>query len=700
MGLILLGSSFLLGVFFAFQNVSAIPFVSLSTVIFVLLVFCNKDKQNRLMMVFCWVVLLGGFWRGQPENAFIFNVQDTQPLVWFVHIRNLLADSLANILPEPQCSLAQALLLGIRDNMPSVLRDDFARTGTTHIMAISGLHISIVTGVFLSIGVSLFGRRHYYYLILPLCVVWGYTLLCGASPSVLRAAIMATLFLVAESIGRQRSAPVTLIFAAAVMVGIQPALLGDLSFQMSFLGMSGLIFLSPWFHDRGLLLVGKVTLLKDSGFITTIIDSVAVSLGAVIATAPLIAYYFQTFSLATLPATILILPVITPIIILSFIVALLGIFLVPVAYVLGWVVWLFTGYIAIIVQWFAGLPYVALPVDINVTGLWLYYILLILIIGRRVIIRGLDNVIPYVIMKVKCIKTAIISLSSRRSFRKWTLLTVGIIAILLWVAVFTLPDGDLHVSFIDVGQGDAIFIQQGSQQILIDGGPDAEKVSLELGKRMPFWDRRIELVVLTHAQDDHISGLLSILERYEVDTVIEPGVAYDTENYQQWLKLIERNNIDYITGQSGQYIDMGGGVRIDILHPQSELSAVTESDINNSSVVLRLVKNKAIFLFTGDIEETVEYELLHTNGGELHSTVLKVAHHGSDSSTTQFFLDAVKPQIAVISVGENNRFGHPDAGVLSRLEDKLGPEKVYLTMQHGTVTFITDGERMWVETER
>jgi len=145
---------------------------------------------------------------------------------------------------------------------------------------------------------------------------------------------------------------------------------------------------------------------------------------------------------------------------------------------------------------------------------------------------------------------------------------------------------------------------------------------------------------------------------------------------------------------------MGGGVRIDILHPQSELSAVTESDINNSSVVLRLVKNKAIFLFTGDIEETVEYELLHTNGGELHSTVLKVAHHGSDSSTTQFFLDAVKPQIAVISVGENNRFGHPDAGVLSRLEDKLGPGKVYLTMQHGTVTFITDGERMWVETRK
>jgi len=699
MGLISLGGSFLLGIFLASQNVAIVPLVLVSIVVFALFIYFNKDKQARLMIVLCCLVLLGGFFRGQTGSTFV-NAQDIQPLAWFVHIRNLFACSLAGVLPEPQCSLAQALLLGIRDNISASLVNDFARTGTTHIMAISGLHISIVTGVFLSMGVSLFGRQRYFYLILPLFAVWGYTLLSGSSPSAMRAAIMATLFLLAEGTGRQRSAPVALIFAAAIMVGIQPALLGSLSFQLSFLGMSGLIFLAPWFHDRGVRLIGNVILLKNSGFTTAIIDSVAVSLGAVIATAPLIAYYFQTFSLATLPATILILPVITPVIILSFIVALVGVYLVPLAYVLSWVVWLFIGYMIIIIECFARLPYVALPVNINVPGLWLYYILLVLVISHRAIIRELSNIIPYIMMKISSIKTAIFSLSSRKSFRKWTLVTTGIILVLLWVAVLTLPDDDLHVSFLDVGQGDAILIQQGSQQILIDGGPGAEKINLALGEMMPFWDHRIELVVLTHAQDDHISGLVSVLQRYDIDAVIEPGVAYDTDMYRKWLELIDRNNIDCIMAQSGQYIDMGDGVKIDILHPQNEISAATESDINNSSVVLRLVKDKASFLFTGDIEETVEYDILHRNSKELQSTVLKVAHHGSDSSTSPLFLDMVNPQIAVISVGENNRFGHPDSGVVSRLEEKLGDGNVYLTTQRGTITFITDGARIWVETER
>jgi len=207
-------------------------------------------------------------------------------------------------------------------------------------------------------------------------------------------------------------------------------------------------------------------------------------------------------------------------------------------------------------------------------------------------------------------------------------------------------------------------------------------------------------VVLIHPQDDHLVGLVEVLSRYKVAQVLEPGFETDTTAYAEWLRLIEEKDIDRTIAHAGQEVDLGAGIRIEVLHPQEEVLEETNSDVNENSVVVRLVWDEVSFLLTGDIEEEGEWQLLHRYGRDLKGTVLKVAHHGSATSTTSSFLVAVSPQVAVISAGEDNRFGHPSPEVVDRLGERVGGENIHLTAESGTITFTTDGERLWLKTER
>jgi len=262
-----------------------------------------------------------------------------------------------------------------------------------------------------------------------------------------------------------------------------------------------------------------------------------------------------------------------------------------------------------------------------------------------------------------------------------------------------MPDDNLHISFLDVGQGDAILIQTPTHQdILIDGGPSPQAISLGLGQKMPFWDRTIDLVVLTHPHSDHLTGLVEVLQRYEVKQVLSPDLDCDSLICDEWLSLIEEKNVKYTTAQAGQQIDLGDGIVIKVLNPQIPHLAATGSDMDNNGVVLHISMDNISFLLTADIMWEAEFELI-SQRVDLTSTVLKVAHCGSDTSTTPEFLAVVHPQIAVISVGEDNPYGHPSDEVLGRLRQKLGQGNIYHTDKQGTIEFITDGERLWVEVE-
>ena len=287
-----------------------------------------------------------------------------------------------------------------------------------------------------------------------------------------------------------------------------------------------------------------------------------------------------------------------------------------------------------------------------------------------------------------------------RSPKKWLIPPLLIIAILVWLVTLTMPGDKLHISFLDVGQGDAILIQTPNRQnILIDGGPDPQKLNLELSKKLPFWDRTIDLVVCTQPQADHITGLVEVLQRYKVKQVLEPGIPYASFIYREWLRLIEDKGIEYNMARAGQEIDLGNGIKLEVLNPPKALFEGTNDDVDNNGVVLRLSWGNLSFLFTADIRREAEFELIGQRAN-LNSTVLKVAHHGSRTSTFSQFLAAVGPEEAVISVGADNPFGHPSPEVVERLIDRLGEDSVYRTDENGAIEFITDGEKLWVKVEK
>jgi len=307
-----------------------------------------------------------------------------KPLQWLYSLREQLSSSLAKALPEPQGSLAQGILLGIRSSIPDSLNQAFSRTGTAHLLAISGLHIGIVIGILLSLGILVFGRQRSIYVWLALMAIWLYALLTGMRPPVIRGAIMGSLFLLGEYLGRQRSAITALAFAAAVMVGIQPQILWSVSFQLSFLAMAGLVFLYPYFQAWGRK--GITAIFGDRESIAAtgnmVADSFAVTLAAIVAVWPLVAYNFDIVSLVGLPATFFSLPALPAIIVTTALIAFAGLFAPLVAQFLGWIAWLFLSYLLLVVQGFDALPLSSIEVStVSSWPIWAYYVALTIIIG-------------------------------------------------------------------------------------------------------------------------------------------------------------------------------------------------------------------------------------------------------------------------------------------------------------------------------
>ena len=637
-----------------------------------------------------------------PKIEILDTGKGFKPLAWIYSLRNRLSQSLSLALPEPQASLAQGILLGLRGNIPYPLNQAFSRTGTAHVLAISGINISIVIGMLLAAGIWIFGKRYSIYIWLALLTIWLYALVTGMNPPVVRGAVMGSMFLIAEYLGRQRSASTALAFAAAVMVGIEPQVLWDASFQLSFLAMAGLIFISPYLQAWGrkgvTAAVGREG--AAASLCNLVADSFAVTLAAILATWPVIAYYFNVVSFVGLPATFFALLALPGIIITSALVAGAGLLAPFLAQALGRIAWLFLSYFILVVQAFDALPFSSAKLsNIHIWQIWIYYALLAVIMAAINYRKQLVDFFHLAGSKISPSVSRISGLAFKLP-RKWVISPLLIAAILVWVAFLNMPDDKLHVSILDVGQGDAILIQTPNRQdILIDGGPSPQAISLELGKKLPFWDKTIDLVILTQPQADHVTGLIEVLQKYKVPQVIEPGIAYSSATYQQWLNLVNNNEIKHEIGHAGQELNLGNGIKMEVLHPPSPLLQGTSDDIDNNGLALRLSWNKVSFLLTADIGREAEWYLI-AQRANLKTTVLKVAHHGSQTSTSPEFLAVVNPEVAAISVGANNRFGLPYSEVVNRLIEQVGSDRVYLTSTHGTIEFVTDGDRLWVKYDK
>ncbi|MBX4211542.1 MAG: MBL fold metallo-hydrolase [Candidatus Yanofskybacteria bacterium] len=257
-------------------------------------------------------------------------------------------------------------------------------------------------------------------------------------------------------------------------------------------------------------------------------------------------------------------------------------------------------------------------------------------------------------------------------------------------------DGLLKVTFLDVGQGDAIFIQTpNGNQILIDGGPNGSVLS-KLAEVMPFQDRDIDMIVLTHPHTDHMNGLIEVLDRYKVYYIVQAKETYDSREFRAWQEAVAEEKTNEIEALAGQEFDFGAEVKLTVLHPTHSVAGTTTKTPHDDVVVTELSYKDTKVLLTGDMETEVEDQIMsYVN---VDADVLKIGHHGSKTSTSSSFLNAVTPQVAIIQVGQKNRYGHPSKDVLNRLDNSHIP--YYRTDTNGGITLVSDGSHIVVQSKK
>ncbi len=625
-------------------------------------------------------------------------------------LRHRLADSLELSLPAPHAELAQALLLGLREQLPDSLVDDFRRTGVSHLLAISGLHVGVLLALSLGGSTALAGRRHRVYLLLPLALLWLYALVSGLPPSVVRAAIMGSVYLVALALGRPNSALPALALGAAVMTALDPLLLERIAFQLSFAAVAGIILalpcqarLSAAITEGAAPATGWMTLWPRY-LMGWVASALVVSVVATLATLPLVALNFQAIPILGIPTTILALPALPFVLLGSMAAALAGLVHPLLGVVAGWVAWAPLSYLLGLVSWPAEGLTRTLPGDwVDAPLVWGWYLALggLLLLPRR-----WSRLLGWLRGSWPGPGRPAGGPARAAAPDGPTLMVLGVTlalaasGIALWVQLLGGPDGRLHVHFFDVGQGDSfLVVTPGGRQVLIDGGPELDSATRALGRVLPFTDRSLDLVVLTHIDADHVRGLLDTLERYRVEAVLAGSVDQESPFYPRWRAALDRAGPELLQVAAGYSLALDQDLYLQVLHPPAPREGRAFSQRNNNGVVLRLVYRNMSILFTADIEAEAE-GYLAAQGRTIASRVLKAAHHGSKTSTTSGFLKRVDPSVAVISAGAANAYGHPHPEVLARLTEAVGPSRVYQTAACGDIEFISDGHGLWVKTDR
>jgi competence protein ComEC len=579
-------------------------------------------------------------------------------------------DTIIQLIPEPQAGLLAGVLLGFNRAMPPELIDNFRTTGMAHIIAISGFNVAVLIAVLLGLAGPVLDKQTA--VLVAIGGVVFYALLVGARPSVVRAAIMGGLYLLTRTwLGRSTLSYASLCLAAFLMTLLQPLALWDVGFQMSFMATFGLM-----------LYVGPAVLrLRDylaerwpegTGWRKTAVlalsEAVIVTLAAQLMTLPLIIYYFGQVSLVSVLANTLIMPL-HPLTLISGGAATLLAQIIPaLGQLVGWVAWLFLTYTIGVVNLLAALPGAALPVQLPAAGVPALYGL----IGVGTWYGRLPTQ-QRAQLHVQLGHNAALNLSAVG-------LTLTMLLTLAWGG--SRPDGYLHVYFLDVERGTATLIQTPSgRHILIDGGGSATRLNAHLGRRLPFGQRRLDLLVATHPGGDYVTSLPPVFDRYRVDQLLTNGTEpRQSALYDPLLAAAEAAGTPIHPAQAGETIIIEDGVRLEILHPGPERHPDSHAE---NSVALRLVYEEFSLLLPGTIGEWGQGQIVARG----HSPAAQVVRAGIIPGTEPF-LAAVQPLIVVAG---------PPRPLADGVEGSWGGTAVLSTDQLGTIHVISDGRQMWWE---
>ena len=627
-------------------------------------------------------------------------------------LRRAASEGLERAMPEPEAGLAAGVLIGLRDRVDRDLAADFTTAGASHVVAISGWNIAIVASTLGALAGGLRRRRR---AALTAFAILAYVAFVGPSPSVVRAGVMAGVALLARELGRPGTAAVALGWAVTALLLLDPIWIDDAGFRLSVLATAGIL---AW----GTSLTRRLAGAEPSRPRRWLAEILGVSLAAQAATTPIVLLEFGRLSLVAPVVNLVVVPLVPPAMAAGAValgagslagVGLPGIF----ATLVGLPSWALYAAMVAAVRAGAGLPFASLQLDPPWDGIAACaaacLIAAVAVGGNRLVEgaraawrrlvrasgapvhgspgpptgskqrpqrgRGSDHAHPSPGVRVAA-----------------TGLAAATIALAL--ALDHRPDGIVRVVVLDVGQGDGILVEGGrGGRLVVDGGPDPGRLLVALDERLAPWDRHIDVLVLTHPHEDHVAGLATLLSRYRIGRVYEPGMLGPGPGYRAWAAALGTG------GPPRGRLSTGDELRLDqirfrVLWPDPNRVPERPADggtaINNVSIVLLGEVGAQRFLLAGDIEEGIDPVLVQR--GLPGVDLLKVAHHGSKTSSTPAFLAAVHPRVAVVSAGKGNPYGHPAPATIDRLHAIA--RETYRTDTDGTVEVAFDGGAMRVRT--
>jgi competence protein ComEC len=607
------------------------------------------------------------------------------PLEW---LRNRIGDDLERVIPAPAGGFAAAIVVGLRERVDERLADAFTATGLGHVVALSGWNVAITMAVADRALRRLPLRRRRWSLIF---VALLYGLLAGASASVIRASVMSAATLVAAAGGRRGAGAVALAHAVLALLVLDPSIAYDAGFRLSALATAGLLAKSADWSRVAIQITARLPRPFQRPW-SVIAEDVAVSIAAQAATIGVVIALFGRVALWSIPLTLLIAPLIPAATGAALLAILAGeaaplltgpLSLIPSALALPASALFRTA--AWIAEAGAQLPLTDLVVPRHATfavGAGLFLIGLVAL-NRRTVPSTEQSAEPK------------IGISGRVS-------AAGGVVILLVSSLLSSSSGaapgSLRISVLDVGQGDAILVEMQGRRMLIDGGPDPARLSVELDALIPSWDRKIDVLVASHPHEDHLAGLPRLLDRYQIRSILGAETRGGGPASTSWSELLLNRRMTYHTVATGSAF-MLGAARLEVLWPDQAALRYEPTDggsaLNNRSIVLRLDVNGFSALFTGDIESDVDALVARRLDGPID--LLKAPHHGSATASSRALIHAADPRLSVISVGEKNSYGHPAAATIDRLGERGGAVMrtdldgtVSVTVQSSGVTVATD----------
>ena len=577
----------------------------------------------------------------------------------FADLRAALGEPLRRLVPEPESGILLGIALGDRASIGADLAYAFSRSGTSHLLAISGFNMTLVGSAIAALLRGRTGGR--VRAVTTVAAVVLYSLLVGLGASVVRSAVMAAITSLGLALGRRAAAANGLCAAIAAMLTLEPATIGDAGFLLSASATGGLLaFQAP-------LAARLAWLPKLLG------EGLAATLAATLPTLPIVAGIFGRISLVSPIANVVAVPLFPALMATSVATVAAGRISLDLARPFALAAYAVAFALRTVVEAAAGLPLAAVDVP---RGPFTAAILLVMCAGATVAARRLRISLPPVSVPRPP------AFPSRRTIALWVAPLLVVAAIGIGLEATAAPA--FRVRALDIGQGDAFLIEAGGKLALIDGGPDPNRLLAELGASLPAWRRHIDLVALTHAHLDHGAGVVAVLDRYDVGLAVAPRGLNAGPLADAWNARIAAHGIAHAELSAGSVVKLGA-TRIRILAPNDDPL------VDVPSLVLRLELGSTSILFSGDATEPAQADLLLAPDA-LRARIYVPPHHGAATPYANALVGAVHPEVALISAGLDNRYGHPTAETLAA----LAGVPTYRTDRDGTVEVRVDGQRLVV----